>query len=64
MLLTPSDKAFILLLVIVYFKEHANSGFTKLYERTTFVLRSGWQEAGVHFLISCTLKYRKIVLKL
>ena len=47
-LLTPSDEAFILLLIIVYFEEHANTEFTKLYGKTKFVLRSGWQEAGVH----------------
>ena len=47
-ILTPSDEAFILLLIIVYFEESADTEYAESYEGKHFVLRSGWQEAGIH----------------
>ena len=62
-LLTPSDEAFILLLIIVYFEEHANTEYTKIFEKSTFVLRSGWQEAGVHLFNELYMKVQDDPLK-
>ena len=46
-ILTPSDEAFILLLIIVYFEENADTEYNYTYQNKKFVLRSGWQEAGI-----------------
>ena len=46
-ILTPSDEAFILLLIIVYFEENADTEYNYKYQNKKFVLRSGWQEAGI-----------------
>ena len=55
-LLTPSDEAFILLLIIVYYENHAD---TKLenFEKEDYVERTGWQEAGIHLYNSI---YRQV----
>ena len=47
-MLTPSDEAFILLLIIVYFKDNADTEYTECCVGISFVLRSGWQEAAIH----------------
>ena len=62
-LLTPSDEAFILLLIIVYFEDHANTEYTKIFKKSTFVLRSGWQEAGVHLFNELYMKVQEDRLK-
>ena len=62
-LLTPSDEAFILLLIIVYFEEHANTEYSKVFKKSTFVLRSGWQEAGVHLFNELYMKVQEDCLK-
>ena len=46
-ILTPSDEAFILLLIIVYFEENADTEYNYTYQNKKFVLRSGWQEVGI-----------------
>ena len=46
-ILTPSDEAFILFLIIVYFEENADTEYNYKYQNKKFVLCSGWQEAGI-----------------
>ena len=47
-ILTPSDGAFFLLLIIVYFEDNADTDYAESYKGIHFVLRSGWQEAEIH----------------
>ena len=47
-LLTPSDEAFILLLIIVYFEKHADTQFAETFRKEVYVERTGWQEEGIH----------------
>ena len=46
-ILTPSDEAFLLLLLIVYYEDKTDTEYSAIYEGKQFVLRSGWQEAGI-----------------
>ena len=36
-LLTPSDEAFILLLIVVYYEEYADTNYTRNYEGKAFL---------------------------
>ena len=47
-ILTPSDKAFILLLIIVNFEDYADTNYVESYVGIHFVLCSGWKEDGIH----------------
>ena len=57
-LLTPSDEAFILLLIVVYFEEYADTTYTENYEGTSFIEKTGWQEAGIHLYNSLYMKVK------
>ena len=41
-IITPSGEAFILLLIIVYFENYADTDYAESYAGIDFVLRSGW----------------------
>ena len=56
-LLTPSDEAFILLLIVVYYEEYADTNYAKDYEGKTFIETTGWQEAGIDLY---NVLYRKV----
>ena len=46
-ILTISDEAFILLCIVVYYCDYSNSTAQEDYEDKSFVLKTGWQEAGI-----------------
>ena len=45
--LTPSDKAFLLLLIVVYYEETKDSEIVAKHPEKIFVTCSGWQQAGI-----------------
>lgn len=47
-ILTSSDEAFMLFLIIVYFEDKADTYYAEFYAGMHFVLRLGWQKAGFH----------------
>ena len=57
-LLTPSEEAFILLLIVVYFEDHADTTYAENYEGTSFIEKMGWQEAGIHLYNSLYMKVK------
>ena len=63
-ILTPSDEAFILLLIIVYFEDYSDKDYADSYARIHFVLRLGWKEAGIHLLDKLYQGVKKIKLNM
>ena len=57
-LLTPSDEAFIFLLIVFYFEEYADTTYAENYEGTSFIEKTGQQEAGIHLYNSLYMKVK------
>ena len=57
-ILMPSDEAFLLLLLVVYFEDKTDTEYSTMYEGKQFVLQSGLQEAGIDLFNQL---YREVV---
>ena len=58
-ILTPSDKAFLLLLIVVYYEETSDADYVTQHPDKIFIDCKGWQQDGIDLYNKLYIKVRE-----